>query len=119
MVNSCAMCGCCTRTDIVREHLEDTLRICDVSAKGLYRYKKIAKTGSAGYILRVIMANACSQQFKNNVVIHHYWLFSSLFYRNRGLRSKISNELKVYRLLIRRFSSSIQTGNTVTGQVEI
>ena len=27
--------GCCTRTDIVREHLEDTLRICDVSAKGL------------------------------------------------------------------------------------
>ena len=27
---------CCTRTDIVREHLEDTLRICDVSAMGLY-----------------------------------------------------------------------------------
>jgi hypothetical protein len=36
MVNSSAVCGCCTRTDIVREHLEDTLRICDVSAKGLY-----------------------------------------------------------------------------------
>ena len=36
MVNSCAVCGCCTRTDIVREHLEDTLRIYDVSAKGLY-----------------------------------------------------------------------------------
>ena len=36
MVNFCAVCGCCTRTDIVREHLEDTLRICDVSAKGLY-----------------------------------------------------------------------------------
>jgi hypothetical protein len=36
MVNSCAVCGCCTRTDIVREHLEDTLRICDVSAKGLF-----------------------------------------------------------------------------------
>jgi hypothetical protein len=36
MVNSCAVCGCCTRTVIVREHLEDTLRICDVSAKGLY-----------------------------------------------------------------------------------
>ena len=35
MVNSCAVCGCCTRTDIVREHLEDTLRICEVSAKGL------------------------------------------------------------------------------------
>ena len=34
MANSCAVCGCCTRTDIVREHLEDTLRICDVSAKG-------------------------------------------------------------------------------------
>ena len=32
MVNSCAVCGCCTRTDIVREYLEDTLRICDVSA---------------------------------------------------------------------------------------
>jgi hypothetical protein len=36
MVNFFAVCGCCTRTDIVREHLEDTLRICDVSAKGLY-----------------------------------------------------------------------------------
>jgi hypothetical protein len=33
MVN---FCGCCTRTDIVREHQEDTLRICDVSAMGLY-----------------------------------------------------------------------------------
>jgi hypothetical protein len=41
MVNFCAVCGCCTRTDIVREireHLEDTLRICDVSAMGLYDY---------------------------------------------------------------------------------
>jgi hypothetical protein len=36
MVSFCAVCGRCTRTDIVREHLEDTLRICDVSAKGLY-----------------------------------------------------------------------------------
>ena len=36
MVNFCAVCGCCTRTDIVREHLENTLRICDVSAMGLY-----------------------------------------------------------------------------------
>jgi S-ribosylhomocysteine lyase LuxS involved in autoinducer biosynthesis len=36
MVNFFAVCGCCTRTDIVREHLEDTLRICDVSAMGLY-----------------------------------------------------------------------------------
>jgi hypothetical protein len=36
MVNFCAVCGCCTRTDIVREHLEGTLRICDVSAMGLY-----------------------------------------------------------------------------------
>jgi hypothetical protein len=35
MVNSCTVCGCCTWTDIVREHLEDTLRICDVSAMGL------------------------------------------------------------------------------------
>jgi hypothetical protein len=34
MVNSCAVYGCCTRTDIVREHLEDTLRICDVMCKG-------------------------------------------------------------------------------------
>ena len=37
MVNFCAVCGCCTQTDNVREHLEDTLRIGDVSAKGLYR----------------------------------------------------------------------------------
>ena len=36
MVNFCTVCGCCTRTDIVREHLEGTLRICDVSAMGLY-----------------------------------------------------------------------------------
>jgi hypothetical protein len=35
MVNFCAVCGCSTQTDIVREHLEDTLRICDVSAMGL------------------------------------------------------------------------------------
>ena len=35
MVNFCAVCGCCTRTEIVREHLEDTLRICDVSARDL------------------------------------------------------------------------------------
>jgi hypothetical protein len=37
MVNLWAVCGCCTRTDIVGEHLEDTLRICDVSTMGLYR----------------------------------------------------------------------------------
>ena len=43
MVNSCAVCGCCTRTDIVREHLEDTLRICDVSAKGLYSQKYVSE----------------------------------------------------------------------------
>ena len=36
MVNFCAVCACYTRIDIVREHLEDTLRICDVSAMGLY-----------------------------------------------------------------------------------
>ena len=36
MVNVCAVCGCCTRTDIVREQLEDTLRICGVSAMGLF-----------------------------------------------------------------------------------
>jgi hypothetical protein len=41
MVNYCAVCGCCTRTDIVREHLEDNLRICDVSAKGLYHSENI------------------------------------------------------------------------------
>jgi hypothetical protein len=35
MVHFCSVCGCCTRTDIVKEHLEDTLRICDVSAMGL------------------------------------------------------------------------------------
>jgi hypothetical protein len=27
-------CGCCTQTDIVREHLEDTPRMCGVSAMG-------------------------------------------------------------------------------------
>jgi hypothetical protein len=35
------VCGFCTRTDIVREHLEDNLRICDVSAKGLYGFKTV------------------------------------------------------------------------------
>jgi hypothetical protein len=35
MVKVWAVYGCCTRTDIVREQLEDTLRICDVSAMGL------------------------------------------------------------------------------------
>jgi hypothetical protein len=38
MVNFCAVCGCCTGTDIVREHLEDTLRMCDVSAMGLFSF---------------------------------------------------------------------------------
>ena len=45
MVNSCAVCGCCTRTDIVREHLEDTLRICDVSAKGLLDIRRLLESG--------------------------------------------------------------------------
>jgi hypothetical protein len=40
MVSFCAVCGCCTRTDIVREHLENTLRICDVSAMGLFMHQK-------------------------------------------------------------------------------
>ena len=43
MVNFCPVCGCCTRTDIASKHLEDTLRICDVSAMGLYRHHKVAK----------------------------------------------------------------------------
>jgi hypothetical protein len=41
MVNFCAVCGCCTRTDIVRKHLEDTLWICNVSAMGLYIGSKL------------------------------------------------------------------------------
>ena len=41
MVNFCAVCGCCSRTDIVREHLEDTLKICDVSAMGLLDLAKV------------------------------------------------------------------------------
>jgi hypothetical protein len=52
MVNSCAVCGCCTRTDIVREHLEDTLRICDVSAKGLYH-----RYGNCSSLLIIINFN--------------------------------------------------------------
>jgi hypothetical protein len=36
MVNFLAVRGCCTRTDIVREQLEDIQTICDVSAMGLY-----------------------------------------------------------------------------------
>jgi hypothetical protein len=41
MVNFCAVFGCCTRTDIVREHLEDTRKICDVSAMGLLDLVKV------------------------------------------------------------------------------
>jgi hypothetical protein len=51
MVNSCAVCGCCTRTDIGREHLEDTRRICDVSAKGLLP-PKIIKLSAAIFCRR-------------------------------------------------------------------
>jgi hypothetical protein len=40
------ICGCCTRTDIVREHLEDTLRVCDVSAMGLLRSTKVVHASS-------------------------------------------------------------------------
>ena len=44
-----------TRTDIVREHLEDTLRICDVSAKGLYRTQiLITYKRNAGYRVKVL-----------------------------------------------------------------
>jgi hypothetical protein len=49
MVNFCAVCGCCTRIDIVREHLEDTLRICDVSAKDLLMYYT-SRNGTEGSI---------------------------------------------------------------------
>jgi hypothetical protein len=35
MVKVWAICGCCTRTDIVSEHLEATLRICEVSVMSL------------------------------------------------------------------------------------
>jgi hypothetical protein len=48
MVNFCAVCGCCTQTDIVREHLEDTLRICDVSAMGLYNQPRTQGLSSCG-----------------------------------------------------------------------
>jgi hypothetical protein len=41
MVNFVSVCGCCTRTDIVRQHLEDTLRICDVSAMGLLTWPPV------------------------------------------------------------------------------
>ena len=51
MVNFCAGCGCCTRTDIVREHLEDTLRICDVNAMGLY-FVRMIRTNRFG-LLRI------------------------------------------------------------------
>jgi hypothetical protein len=50
MVNFCAVCGCCTRTEIVREHLEDTLKICDVSAivmHVLHIFKKLINNSGA------------------------------------------------------------------------
>jgi hypothetical protein len=51
MVHFCAVCSCCTRTDIVREHLEDTLRICDVSAKGLYSKANIGQYTDNWYFI--------------------------------------------------------------------
>ena len=75
MVNSCAVCGCCTRTDIVREHLEDTLRICDVSAKGLYitRPKRLDTSKRSHAILLVlqfiVLQISCSLRS-----VHYLWL---------------------------------------------
>ena len=60
-------CGCCTRTDIVREHLEDTLRICDVSAMGLY---------VVTYIYLSLVPRLLSTRFINMLAGVH---------RNRGL----------------------------------
>jgi hypothetical protein len=48
MVNFCTVCGCCTRTNIVREHLEDALRICDVSAMGLLYVSGYRDGGGGG-----------------------------------------------------------------------
>ena len=48
MVNFCTVCGCCTRTNIVREHLDDALRICDVSAMGLLYVSGYRDGGGGG-----------------------------------------------------------------------
>ena len=57
MVNYCAVCGCCTRTDIVREHLEDTLRIGDVSAKGLLPKTKLLLFSRPYIFVNVLIFN--------------------------------------------------------------
>jgi hypothetical protein len=45
MVNFYTVCGCYTGTDIVREHLEDTLRICDANSfsqiRSINQYRKL------------------------------------------------------------------------------
>ena len=68
MVNSCAVCGCCTRTDIVREHLEDTLRICDVSAKGLYISATIAKIEKATEVLTFLQSLENTPAVRNSTL---------------------------------------------------
>ena len=64
MVNSGAVCGCYTRTDIVREHLEDTLRICDVSAKGLLALCLVANTWN--FVFRFIFS------LQYSIIKHQY-----------------------------------------------
>ena len=80
MVNFCAVCGCCTRTDIVREHLEDTLRICDVSAMGLFRESAASRNSRMPVYKHIIINFLCSSPdyFAEMAKIAKYEILQSL-----------------------------------------
>ena len=89
MVNSCAVCGCCTRTDIVREHLEDTLRICDVSAKGLF----------------IIVLSACLRNIQNILLLTSFTIliFRWCFVQSGGRRQFLESIFNMANFLCIRY----------------
>ena len=90
MANFCAVCGCCTRTDIVREHLEDTLRICDVSAMGLYS-GGAHSTNCSGIDLPVLYSVSQKKVPSRNypIVIRVLFLYSGTVTLTAGNRDRL------------------------------
>ena len=64
MVNFCAVYGCCTRTNIVGEHLEDTLRICNVSAMDQMIFGRINCQVFATCYIHINVMLTCLNKFR-------------------------------------------------------
>ena len=102
MVNFFAVCGCCTRTDIVREHLEDTLRICDVSAMGLYDF---------GIYTSMLMRITKSGMYANKIRItksgeHAHIYTKTMQYAHKHVHEEITGFWYIYMSVLMRIPKS-------------